>query len=98
MRILCICRSGSVRSVGTKRVLNKRGYYDVLSVGGLIVSRKTLNMLCDWADIILLAKRKHGKRILSKYREKIDQRFHIGEDLEPIVKKQLDLIGLGVIL
>ena len=94
MRILCVCRSGLVRSVGTKRVLNKRGYHDVLSVGGLIVSLNTLNMLCEWADIILLAKPTHGKLIGKKYRSKINTTFRILNDLEPTVKKQLNSIGL----
>lgn len=94
MKILCVCRKGNIRSVGMKRGLNDRGYKDVLSVGGLLVSKKTLDMLCEWADEILLAKPEHGKKIDSKYREKVNRHFYIGDDLEVTVNKQLDLIGL----
>ena len=94
IKILCICRSGTYRSVETKYSLNKRGYYNVLSVGGLIVSRETLKMLFEWADIILLAKPRHGKNIEPKYRKKINTKFYIGDDLQTTVNKQLDLIGL----
>lgn len=94
MKILCVCRKGQVRSVGTKKVLNERGYRDVIAIGGLSVPQETLNMLCKWADVILLAKVTHGKRIDPRYTNKINTKFHIGEDLIPTVKKQLDKVGL----
>jgi len=94
MRILCVCRAGTYRSVETKRELNKRGYNDVLSVGGLKVSQETLDMLCHWADTILLAKPIHGKKIKDGYRFKIDTKFKIGSDMQGRVKKQLNKIGL----
>ena|SRR3990167_4116265 len=93
-KILCVCRSGTYRSVEIKRGLNKRGYYNVLSVGGLIVSGETLNMLCEWADVILLAKPRHGKNIEPKYRNKINTKFYIGDDLQTTINKQLDKIEL----
>ena len=93
-KILCVCRVGRIRSVGTKRELNNRGYNNVLSVGGLKVSVDTLNMLCEWADTILLAKPEHGEYIDSEYRGKINTNFYIGDDLEVTVRKQLDKIGL----
>ena len=93
LKVLCVCRSGTYRSVETKRGLNKRGYYDVLSVGGLNVSQGTLDMLTKWADVILLAKPVHGKKIRKEDRGKIDSKFYIGSDWMNIVKKQLDLIG-----
>jgi hypothetical protein len=93
MKILCVCRSGYYRSVQTKKSLNKRGYNDVLSVGSDLVSRETLDMLCDWADIILLAKPTHGVNITTN-REKILKDFTIGDDLETTVNKQLDRIKL----
>jgi len=94
MRILCVCRSGNVRSVETKKCLNKGGYNDVLSVGSDLVSAHTLDMLCEWADIILLAKPEHGKNIKPGYRKKINLKFYIGDDLETAINKQLDLIKL----
>ena len=93
-KILCVCRSGRLRSVETKRSLNEKGYFNVLSVGGLLVTPKTLNMLCKWADIILLAKATHGKNVEQKYRNKINKEFYIGDDIEITVSKQLEKIGL----
>lgn len=93
-KILCVCRSGTFRSVETKRVLNLKGYNDVIAVGGLKISPDTLNMLCKWADVILLAKQEHGKFIEDEYRNKINIDFHIGSDMNGIVRKQLNKIGL----
>ena len=93
-KILCVCRSGTYRSVETKRGLNRRGYHNVLSVGGLIVPQDTLDMLCEWADMILLAKHVHGNKIKAEHKNKINPKFYIGSDWMNIVKKQLDLIGL----
>lgn len=94
MRILCVCRSGIYRSVETKRQLNERGYNDVIAVGSSKVKQDTFDILCGWADTILLAKPIHGKRIKDGYRFKIETKFNIGSDMREIVKKQLDLIGL----
>jgi len=94
MNILCVCRKGNVRSVEMKKCLNKRGYKDVLSVGSDLVSTKTLYMLCEWADMILLAKPEHGKYIEAKYKNKINLKFYVGDDLEFAINKQLDLIKL----
>lgn len=93
-KILCVCRSGTFRSVETKRVLNLKGYNDVVAIGGLKISPDTLNMLCKWADIILLAKQAHGGNIKDKYRSKINTEFNIGSDMNGIVRKQLNKIGL----
>ncbi len=94
LKILCVCRGGVVRSVATKSELNRRGYLDVIAVGGLKLPPKTLNMFCDWADIILLAKPRHGKYIEPKYKEKINTEFYLGDDLGGKVKKELNKIGL----
>jgi galactitol-specific phosphotransferase system IIB component len=100
-KILCICRHGFSRSVATKMCLNERGYFNVIAVGKQNTDLKTLDMLCKWADIILLAKFKHGDFILDD--KKIEKHFSIGEDvwfnpynkeLHEIIDKQLDLIGL----
>ena len=101
-KILCVCNKGNVRSAATKYCLNRRGYYDVLTVGSEIVSNVTFTMLCMWADIILLAKPSHGARVQTEYSYKINSQFTIGEDhwgnpvnleLEEIINEQLDKIG-----
>jgi hypothetical protein len=102
-KILCICRNGYTRSVATKMCLNKRGYKDVIAIGGGCIHPITMSMLCNWADIILLAQPYHDEFVTFGNESKIDRRFTIGEDiwfnpynknLHKIVNKQLDLIKL----
>ena len=101
IKILTVCNQGICRSVGTKRQLNRRGYKNVIAIGGANTSGETLMMLCDWADKILLAKPTH--MLFLPDGAKVDKRFTIGDDrwansmnseLREIVKRQLDLIGL----
>ena len=101
IKILCVCRKGNVRSVGTKYALNRRGYNNVIATGAYLVTRKTFDMLCKWADVILLAKPNYEERVTTK--EKINKGFTIGPDLwgtpvnlqlEEIADKALDNIGL----
>lgn len=102
LKILCICNQGNSRSVGVRRRLNRRGYTNVIAIGGANTSEETMNMLCNWADVILLAKPTHSRFVLVGS-EKIHPEFTIGEDnwnnpmheeLQKIVKEQLDKIKL----
>ncbi len=102
-KILTVCNQGNCRSVGTRRQLNSRGYTNVIAIGCANTSIKTLRMLYNWADKVLLAKPRHAGYFPMKTRKKMDEQFTIGEDLwgdpfnrelQEIVKKQLDLIGL----
>lgn len=103
MKILAVCNKGNVRSVATKYCLNRRGYWDVLTVGSSVVSGDTFDMLCGWADLILLAKPRHGRNIKPKFKKKVDKYFTIGDDrwgmplnleLEEIINKKLDELCL----
>lgn len=103
MKILCVCRKGNVRSVATKYALNRRGYKEVLTVGFDMVTPETLNMLCKWADIILVPKITHWEKIDKRFTNKIKKGFVIGDDiygtpvnlkLEEIINKNLDFIDL----
>ena len=80
-KILCVCNQGNCRSVGTRYLLNKHGYKNVIAIGGANTSAETLKMLSDWADIILLAKPVHNRFIPEENRIKINEQFTIGEDL-----------------
>ena len=63
MKILCICDYGQIRSVGMKCYLNglqrtgknriDKLKYDVIAVGSVTSSKKTMKMLKQWADIII---------------------------------------------
>jgi len=102
IKILTICNKGNCRSVGTRYCLYKRGYNNVIAIGCTVAPAKTLRMLSGWADIILLAKPKHGNYVRKKFRKKINENFTIGQDvwlnplhekLHKLVNKQLDKIG-----
>ena len=101
-KILCVCQNGMCRSVATRYCLKERGYTNVIAIGWNNTSVETLTMLCDWADIILVAKPDHGD-MLPSGKEKINQVFTIGDDkwlnpmskeLHEIVNRELDLINL----
>ena len=53
MKIVTICAGGQVRSVAAKAVLTEQGH-DVLAVGALNNSKQTVEMLCAWADKIIV--------------------------------------------
>ena len=102
IKILCVCNKGEVRSVATRHCLMKRGYRNVIAIGWYGMTDATLDMLGNWADIILVAKPYHAKYLASG-REKVNKQFTLGEqiwdnplhpDLHKLVNKQLDLIKL----
>ena len=103
MKILTVCNKGNCRSVGTRYCLYKRGYKNVIATGATVTPIETLQMLCDWADKILIAKPKHAKWLPKNAQSKIDKKFTIGEDvwhnpmsykLHDVANHQLDLIKL----
>jgi len=63
IRILCLCDYGQVRSVGMKCYLNglqrhsknriDKLEYDVIPIGTITSSKETVEMLKEWADIII---------------------------------------------
>lgn len=54
MRILCLCRSGRVRSHAMKVAVEFRGH-EALNAGVLKATPETLKLLCDWANLVLVA-------------------------------------------
>jgi predicted protein tyrosine phosphatase len=102
IKILCVCQMGNVRSVGTKARLNKRNYNNVIATGSSSTGEETLAMLCEWADVILVAEPDMIEQLPNGH-DKVDSNFFIGEDvygnplnrtLQELVKTQLDNIGL----
>ena len=61
IKILCVCDQGNCRSVSTRYCLNKRGYSNVIAIGGSNTEESTLKDLYWWADIVLLAKPSHSR-------------------------------------
>ena len=54
MKILCVCRYGSVRSTAMAHVLKNQGN-EAIAAGYDTLSPETMRMLMDWADFILIA-------------------------------------------
>src|SRR3990167_9402239 len=55
MKILTVCERNNNRSVVLASILREeRGERDVISCGIQTFSAETLNMLCEWADKIVL--------------------------------------------
>jgi hypothetical protein len=55
MKVVCVCRGGQVRSVCTRYLLSDRfGFRKVLACGWEKNDQETVDMLCEWADVVLL--------------------------------------------
>lgn len=102
IKILTVCNKGNCRSVGTRYCLYRRGYNNVIAIGCRVALPETLRMLCNWADMILLAEPWYIDSLPKGIYKKINKKFTIGEDiwsnplnyrLHDIINKQLDLIG-----
>ena len=103
LRILCVCQKGNVRSVGiARRLKDKRHYRNVIAIGAENTEEATLAMLCDWAELILLAEPSLGS-LLPRGTEKVVDEFTIGPDvynnpihteLQSIIGEQLNGVGL----
>lgn len=101
MNILTVCEQGNVRSVATRYRLNKRGHRDVIAIGAMNTTPETLEMLYDWAEVVLLAE-PHFVELLPDDK-KVEKKFTIGPDtfgwygkreLKQIVDQQLDKLDL----
>jgi galactitol-specific phosphotransferase system IIB component len=55
VKVLCLCGYGNVRSGCLSRQLKDYYYQDSIAAGLVANSRSTLQMLVDWADVILIA-------------------------------------------
>jgi len=101
-KILTICQKGVCRSVGTRYRLCRRGFTNVISIGARNTSATTLNMLCGWADKILLAHPRFSDIVPADCVHKVDTNFSIGtdkwynaqhRDLQNLLRKKLSHLG-----
>lgn len=102
-KILCVCQEGAVRSVGTKIRLTRRRFYNSVAIGWRTASPELLEMLCTWADKILIAEPSMAKHLPGVAQSKIEHGFTIGEDigwyaaqpeLQEIIRGALNKVGL----
>jgi predicted protein tyrosine phosphatase len=71
-KILTVCKQGLVRSVGLADVLKMHFEpVDVIPVGANSNTQETLQMLCEWADHVIVMEGKYAKRLPSGFENKI---------------------------
>src|SRR5574341_2025426 len=52
LKVLCVCNGGNVRSVALAEALKGSFGCEAISASTYWLSRETMKMLCDWADVI----------------------------------------------
>lgn len=78
MKVLTLCQRGNNRSVILATLLKEEhGMKDVIPAGVDTLTEDTLNMLCDWASVILLTTTEIS--IPAKYEAK-SRYFNVGPD------------------
>lgn len=82
-KILCVCENGNNRSVQFAHLLRyKYRPSDTIPVGTSMHSKETLDMLYDWADIIIVVEDKLVHKIPDEFMDKV-KIWHVGEDHYP---------------
>lgn len=78
MKILTVCHAGAVRSVAMAYVLKHYGH-DALAISAQWNSESTIEMLCNWADRILVMDTEYLKFVPFKFHNKTTD-VKIGKD------------------
>jgi predicted protein tyrosine phosphatase len=94
MKILTVCQGGHVRSVGLKYLLRYKYGHDVLACGWEANSQETRDMLCEWADKVILLDKDFEKYINPKFKSKLFC-YHVGNDIfgNPFHPVLLNILG-----
>ena len=71
MKILCICERGNSRSVALAWILKDHLGHDAVAIGAKSAGRKTLKMLCKWADKIILVDKDFKNEIPLNQKKKL---------------------------
>jgi predicted protein tyrosine phosphatase len=69
-KILTMCAGGNVRSVGLKYLLKYKYGHDALACGQDANPPETREMLCKWADYIIVMTENYFKEIPTEYHNK----------------------------
>lgn len=70
-KILTMCAGGNVRSVGLKYLLKYKYGHESLACGQDANSTETIDMLCNWADYVIVLTEDYKKFVPEKYKEKL---------------------------
>lgn len=72
VRIVTMCRQGLVRSVALADVLKMHFRpVDVIPIGHFANSHQTIEMLCKWADRIVIMESHYKKHVPAEFHEKV---------------------------
>lgn len=71
MKVLVVCRAGTIRSVALAHILRVLFKYDVIPVSGEYNEYKTKRNLCEWADKIIIVQEEYKKYIPLGYDKKL---------------------------
>ncbi len=82
MKILCICEHGNNRSCNLATHLKYEYYAETIATGTRRVSNKTMKMLCEWADHIIVIQPELVNDTIRKYKGKL-QIWDLGPDIYP---------------
>jgi len=78
-KILTMCAGGNVRSVGMKYLLKYKYGHEALACGQDANSTETIDMLCSWADYVIVMTDDYAKFVPEKYKDKL-LCYDVGED------------------
>lgn len=78
-KILCVCQGGNCRSVHLAYLLKYRYGVDAVAVGFERNSRETLDLLCQWADNIIVVQEAYKEMIAPRFIDKTHV-MDVGED------------------
>lgn len=79
VKYLCVCDGGNVRSAALAYVLHNELKQEAIPIGRLMVSKKTMDYFCKWADVIVLTQPHMEESINKKFKDKL-RCVDIGED------------------
>lgn len=69
-KILCACNGGNVRSVSLAYFLKEAYGHDALAIGLKVNSPETIQLLCEWAERIVIFEQKMLDRIPEEFHKK----------------------------
>jgi predicted protein tyrosine phosphatase len=71
VRWLTVCDGGNVRSVALAFVLKWERGQEAIAIGRIHVSEETMNMMCEWADRIVIMEPHMDESIPLEFRDKL---------------------------
>jgi len=93
MRFMCVCEAGTVRSGAAAHALKYYFGQEAIAASHSKLKDDTFEMLCGWADRIVLMQPKFGDRIPDQHKGKVKV-FDVGQDVwgNPLDKRLQDIV------